>query len=240
MLHITREANLALQYAAEFNGNLEVGGFGRVEAIEGRIVLSEIVIPPQIVESAHTDIDMQRGDLDWMMAFLAARNETFEQWRLWWHSHANMGTTPSSTDENTLAMLARHVAPWFCGLVINVKGDRTAFMCISEPYALRAEPKVTIARDDDPDIKARVDTMMAHVARKTYAPVVSRAPAPIHRPTDAPKTYVVNGKTLTHVELLQLPDEEFAAWVDAEARKVNPQVPLLPGVRNGGIPFMDW
>ena len=241
-MRLTTQVNLKLHYAANYNGNLEVGGFGKTEIIDGVIVVTDIIIPPQIVEGAHTDIDVERGDMDWMMRFLADRGESFDQWRLWWHSHANMQTTPSGTDTNTLAMLARNLDPWFAGLVINVRGDRTAFLCVSYPVALRADKLDLVVHDEDEAVRELIHAQMQHVVRKTTPPPANsnvgktpsttdqRTPTPIspvdRKPPNQDELLIVNGKPVG-----QLSDAEFEAWVDEQARKVNAQFPMLEGVR---------
>lgn len=57
MLLVTHDVMLMLKYAVMHNPDLEVGGFGRTTLLQnGDILVSDIYIPPQTVESGHTDI----------------------------------------------------------------------------------------------------------------------------------------------------------------------------------------
>ena len=57
-LYLSEVASLKLRYAADEIPNDEVSGFGRVEVDErGRLILADIVIPPQEVGGAHVEID---------------------------------------------------------------------------------------------------------------------------------------------------------------------------------------
>ena len=57
-LYISELAALKLRYAADEIPNEEVSGFGRVEVDDrGRVILADIVIPPQEVGGAPVEID---------------------------------------------------------------------------------------------------------------------------------------------------------------------------------------
>lgn len=175
-LTVTHNAHLMLQYAAKHTPSREVGGFGRTRVLDsGIIVVDDIIIPPQFVSGGETDIS---GDtIELVMQMLAQRGESFDDWRLWWHSH---GTIPkpfaSGTDTKTLEMLAASMGDYFFGVVINSKDEEPyTWLHLIKPKLTCTIPIEFMPYEDD-TIKARVDEWMKSVTYRTYPAAVSKAP----------------------------------------------------------------
>lgn len=172
-LILEERVNLLLNQAAEYRPNLEVGGFGHTRVDGDDIIVDDIFIPNQIVQGAHTDISVD--GLDQLMMHAASRNETVDQWHLWWHSHSTMGTFASGQDESTLKQQALWFDSWAVGLVINVKHERHCWVVIEKPFRLKIE---------------KVEVNVRVPADKTYDPqiiewmegVTTRAANPQSRP----------------------------------------------------------
>lgn len=99
-------------------GDYEITGFGKVE--NGIII--DVCIIDQVVESAYVACD-----LDSMVDFMTSLpKEERGLWSLDWHSHVNMATSPSSTDEgNYDEQLSARLGKAFPFLIINKKEKMT-------------------------------------------------------------------------------------------------------------------
>ena len=257
MLICTYEVQTALRYAAEHNSGLEVGGFGRTHIADNGedIVVSEIYIPPQVVQAGHTDIKGPGevggdGMMEEAVEFWASHcrfcrihvehhdgadhdfeGESWSDWRLWWHSHAKFGAAPSGTDDETLRKLAKLMESYYVGLVINAAGERHAWAAVfSPPFSLVTQKlEFSSYRKEELEIKERVDGMMQHVQEKKYAPATPWTP-PNHN--GAAKSGGANSPNLIRLprkggskSILSMSDEDFAAFVKGEA----PQLVLPAG-----------
>lgn len=167
---LSLRAELMLKYAVKHDTGLEVGGFGRTSFTDkGDIYVDDILIPPQEVQPAHTAIEVEH--LEWLLARLAERGENMDDWRLWWHSHCNMGVTPSGTDLTTLDELARDAWDSYAvGMVVNSRDERYSWVSVAKPLVLKQELKVVTQGYVDEEVKAEVTEMMGLVKRKAYTP----------------------------------------------------------------------
>lgn len=123
MLHFPLESWLTVQAAVEFRKDKEVAFFGRaiLDREAGRIVVDNILIPPQEIGSVSADVDVKAGDMDWLVDQIIKRGLNPADYRFWGHSHAGMGTSPSGTDHSTLKELAEMFGGWAVGAVFNNK-----------------------------------------------------------------------------------------------------------------------
>ena len=177
LVRLTADAALKLRYAVQHTPGMEVGGFGRTVVNDRQeVIVTDIIVPPQIAGSAHTDIEVQ--DLDELLAFLARRGESLADWRLWWHSHGRMGAFASGQDVSTLDMLASHLG-WFAGIVTNVEGKFYSWMSFSVPPMLRTSFQIELKIEsyENEDLKREIDEQMKRVERpvtKSYTNYVSQ------------------------------------------------------------------
>lgn len=160
-LILTEEVAHKLHLACNHDPSMEVGGFGKTTVLDNnKVLVTDIIIPPQEVQSAHTDTEVE--GLDHLIVALAQRppkedgtRESVSDWRLWWHSHARMQTGPSGTDTTTLRVLAEQMDDgWFIGMVTNVRSERTCWTHIVKPFAL-------VVNNVDVKVQGAVDPRLA-------------------------------------------------------------------------------
>lgn len=172
-LLLTPEANEMIRRAVLHNRNLEVGGFGHMAELtdDDDIIIDDIYVPPQIVQGAHTDIDV--AGLDALMRHAATRDQTVGEWKLWWHSHSTMKAYASGTDEATLKAQARWLESWAIGLTVNVAGDHYCWLNIDSPFKLLMKELPTgiwVPPVNVTDLHAQVDEWMKEVKTSRYTP----------------------------------------------------------------------
>ena len=162
-------------YAARHDKTLEVGGFARatIDLERNDIVVDDVLIPPQEIGGAHAD--MEEDDLLWLGAQVVSRGEHLKDWLVWWHSHAGMSTGPSQTDHDTLITLAKQSrAHYAVGLVVNAKGESTAWWVFESPMFPGVYIEQTLNVDVEeklaPEIQDYIDHMMEHVVKKVWVP----------------------------------------------------------------------
>lgn len=132
-------------------GDYEISGFGRIQRLKcndgvDRDIVTDFDIIKQEVKSAYVE-----SDEDAILAFLMKlpadqRNE----WTLDWHSHVNMGTTPSGTDwTNYSDMLKARLGKQFPIMIVNKQGSITSYQIINDS---RHEPiQVSVFQQQLPD-----------------------------------------------------------------------------------------
>lgn len=110
--------------------SVEISGFGTVVYFpkESTFVIQDAILLKQENGAAHTDIDP--ASLGKAMYELHQRNAPGElKW--WWHSHVNMQTFWSGTDENTIKDLGKN--GWIIATVFNKREEqRSAFSCTAD------------------------------------------------------------------------------------------------------------
>src|SRR3989337_2802410 len=190
-LFITRKAGLLLRYAIEEQPDQEISGFGHTNLEDGVIMMDDVYIPEQEVGGAHTDIDADRL-MDFMID-LASKKQALTNWRVWWHSHAKMGVSPSNTDEDTLRVFADELLKsggndrnnaWAMGLV--GKGRR-AYHCwaeFSHPFNVRVgNVGVIFKADEDKKLRQRVQKAVEEKVHKKVSVVKENAGKPtVYKP----------------------------------------------------------
>lgn len=154
-LHISSYAWYKLMAFIHLVGDFEISGFGRIQNVSYKLEDGSVVAHPTI-----TDFDIIKqevkpayveSDADAVAEFL--RNlppAEIPEWTLDWHSHVNMGTTPSGTDWTNYAdMLGARLGNQFPAMIVNKKGNITSYQIISEE---RHEPiKVCIIEQELPE-----------------------------------------------------------------------------------------
>ncbi len=173
VLVISERVRYMIMAAVNAEPKLEVGGLIKVEPVSGVLTVVDMLIPPQVVTSSHFDVKAEQF-VNWI-AELAAQVATTEQkavWAVWnglWHSHCNMGTTPSSTDITQLhEWVNDEQLPWFVGLVANLKEEFTAWLQGGSPVPFRAPCEVFTSRVINAELDAEVEAMMVNVKKETF------------------------------------------------------------------------
>lgn len=114
-------------------GDYEISGFGRIQRqMNGKeeiAVVTDFDIIKQEVKAAYVESD-EEAVLDFIMKLPP---EQRSEWTLDWHSHVNMGTTPSGTDwDNYSDMLKARMGKQFPAMIVNKSGSITAHQIMSE------------------------------------------------------------------------------------------------------------
>ena len=79
----------------------EISGFGKMNKIGNRIIITNVKIFKQICTQTHTTLDEET--LHSFLGRLIRRGENTGKWKLWWHSHNDFGVHWSDTDETNIA-----------------------------------------------------------------------------------------------------------------------------------------
>jgi len=91
----------------------EVTWLGVVEKIDNLYIVQDIIIPKQEVSSTSCEIDPED---------LVSYAHLSEKIRFWGHSHANMGVTPSYTDQQTMNLFSDSCS-YFIRYVANKRNE---------------------------------------------------------------------------------------------------------------------
>lgn len=102
----------------------EVGGFGYIEEDNGFIIVEKAFMVPQEVSAGEVDFEDTEA-LPYAIDKSIADN-CIEKLRFSWHSHGNMNTFWSGTDENAITKFGSQGTPWIVSVVVNNKGENRA------------------------------------------------------------------------------------------------------------------
>ncbi len=173
VLVISERVRYMIMAAVNAAPDLEVGGLLKVEPVSGVLTVVDILIPPQVVTSSHFDVKAEQF-VNWIgeLAATVATEEQKAVWAVWnglWHSHCNMGTSPSATDITQLhEWVSDEQLPWFVGLVANLKEEFTAWLQGGSPVPFRTPCEVFTSRVVNKELDAEVEVMMANVKKETF------------------------------------------------------------------------
>lgn len=124
-LKVTKSAYIKLMCYINLIGDYEISGFGRIK--DGTII--DFKILKQEVKPAYVECDD-----DAVMEFIrSVPKEQLSEWELDWHSHVDMGVTPSGTDWSNyedMSNLRGHEQ--FPIMIINKRQEYTLMNYISE------------------------------------------------------------------------------------------------------------
>jgi hypothetical protein len=145
----------------------EIMGIGKIKVVRpGIILVEDIQIFEQEVTSASTEFDKDK-----FMEFIAGRvrEGDVQDWRLWWHSHADMSPFWSVTDTDNIERIGE-TADWMLSIVFNHKLEYKSRLDIFRPTRLTEEEgHITIDYPINDEIKdwARKE-IEEKVTEKTY------------------------------------------------------------------------
>lgn len=155
-LYITSKAWTKLMCFIHLVGEYEITGFGRiqenVDTPNGpKRAITDFDIIEQEVKQAYVEADAD-AVLDFMRKLPADQRG---EWTLDWHSHVNMGVSPSGTDwTNYSSMLSARMNKQFPAMIVNKRGDVSMHCIITS--AKHPEIKVYIIQENlnDEDFSA--------------------------------------------------------------------------------------
>ena len=87
-----------VHYTQRANG--EISGFGKINKIGNRIIVTNVKIFEQQCNSGYTSLD--REALSNFLLNLVKKGENPAKWKLWWHSHNDFEVFWSATDETNI------------------------------------------------------------------------------------------------------------------------------------------
>lgn len=172
-ISFTREAWVKQCYLVD-TCQKEVGWFALVDhdAEANSFTITEIVIPKQEVTSAETDIGKE--DLaDAAMELIEAGKDTGKMYA-WFHSHVNMGVSPSTQDEFQVEDFLEDLAdqpevPAFIRGIQNKKGDLKLDIYYIQYGIAYQNLSFSVIHDDDPAWYDEIDVLVKErVTERTY------------------------------------------------------------------------
>lgn len=135
-LKITKRAYIKLMCYINLIGDFEISGFGRIK--DGTII--DFKILKQQVKAAYVECD-DNAVLEFIKS---VPKKELAEWELDWHSHVDMGVTPSGTDwKNYEDMSALRGYKQFPAMIVNKKQDFTLINYISEENSTDIDLLVT-------------------------------------------------------------------------------------------------
>lgn len=170
-LYITAEAWIKLMCFIHLIGDYEISGFGRIQNIDGIMTVTDFDILKQEVRGAYVE-----ASEDAVMDFIRRTpKEQRGEWTFDWHSHVEMGTTPSGTDWNNYKeMLAARMNEQFPFMIVNKRQEVTSCCYISEgrhPAISVLILKDSVSEDRMFEIyeecKAKIETLCTKYVAKT-------------------------------------------------------------------------
>lgn len=112
--------------------NYEIGWYGTVDVLaDGKLLVDAVYLFPQEVSAATTETSGQDQNKFIMKLFekydTEKAGDIINRLRLWGHSHVNMATNPSGTDDNQMINFADNLinsdTPFMIRLIMNKRGD---------------------------------------------------------------------------------------------------------------------
>ena len=145
-----------LSYSRLSNGSDEIGGLARAVVKDGRLTVTRVFISKQSVSGGTCELDPDDlGRLEY-----ESRNDEGD-FIVWWHSHANMGVSPSQQDDVTFKQRTAEAGRCLA-IIVNRRGDVSARFAHSgtdmlPPVSVSVDLEVTdITPFTDADIKAEI------------------------------------------------------------------------------------
>lgn len=134
----------------------EIAGMGKISITEeGDALVEDIAIYDQEVTGGTADLSPQA--LAGFLTELVQKGENPAQWKLWWHSHADMAAFFSGRDTDTMDSSTEFDT--LISLVVNRRRERKARFDMHRPFRVHADVSVEIqgeSEDVPEDIAAEV------------------------------------------------------------------------------------
>jgi len=142
-------------YVDEAGG--EISGMGEIVRDGDTFRVTEVYLLEQ--ECSGADTHLEAMSIAKLREELDKQGKAQDGFKLWWHSHANMGVFWSGTDNATAEMLVSD-SDWMVSIVMNKEGEILARLDITTPFKLTVNKLpvyvVTEGVVDSEDIKKEV------------------------------------------------------------------------------------
>ena len=141
----------------------EISGLGKIEAIHNGVKIKEVFLVDQEVDPTNTNMNAKAVYEAVMVC--AQKGQDTSDWGLWWHSHVNMNTFFSPTDQGTIEQLSSETP--LVSICVNKAGKYTCRVDFYQPYRLVmtdvevevvSNPDLTLEEFCKADIKTHVKT----------------------------------------------------------------------------------
>ena len=174
-LEFSPKAWLKINAYINLIGDLEITGLGKVEKIEGKDIITDIIILKQIVDSIKCECEATA-----IPNFLNTLPiEERQLWILDWHSHVDMAVTPSLTDTNNYrTMFAIRLNNIFPVMIINKQqniycanyygNDYYKNIPVSYSLGVTEEEIKTIYKECQKDIEEKVQERQVFYYAQSY------------------------------------------------------------------------
>jgi len=145
----------------------EISGLGKVEKVNGKFFIKDIILLPQEVTSSSTDLDEKA--LDEFTLEMIEKGESLLNYKLWWHSHVNMSTFWSGTDTGTIEKFRNG---WFLSIVGNKSGSYKTRLDLFDPFRYHFDDlDLSVIVPPIPEMKEMIEAEIKEkVKRKVYSP----------------------------------------------------------------------
>lgn len=146
------------------NTSTEISGLGVVELIDKRLTITKVYLPRQKVSGSSTDLNTESV----AQIVIELSNQGLENKLLcWWHSHVNMPTFWSGTDEATIQLLTNN--SFFVSIVVNKNFDMLTRIEIFNPMHISFDNVTTkIVPGDFKSSKSIIKEIKDKVEVNTY------------------------------------------------------------------------
>jgi len=148
IIKITENAYLKMRYFTE-HCDKEISGLGKVKYINNELVIYDAEIFTQNVSSIHSTLDV-----DTLAIFLnekITQKENTKDYKVWFHSHANMKAYFSQTDIDTIDQSTEF--DYLISIVMNKYEENEARLDIFRPARLTIPLKLQILLEDNKKIE---------------------------------------------------------------------------------------
>ncbi len=149
----------------------EISGFGKVRKEKDTLFVEEIRIFSQSVSGGDAKLDYKSLGKFWDE--LMKNNEEPADWKLWWHSHANMDAYFSNIDEATIEDYdtQQQVDNWLLSLVTNKLGKTMTRLDVFQPIRCTIENLPVDIRFNNPAVKEQIKKEIKEkVTQVSYIP----------------------------------------------------------------------
>jgi len=164
-LKITKEAYQKLRYYTELC-DTEISGLGKVREISAsQLEIYDIEILNQSTSSSHSTLDE-----DALAKFLnekVTKKRNISDYKVWWHSHANMEAYFSIIDENTINSSSDF--SYLISIVTNKKGQNKVRLDLYKPLRLTIPLEIELSLKQNKKLKQKCQTEIKEKVRKRWS-----------------------------------------------------------------------
>ncbi|MFA5395906.1 MAG: hypothetical protein WC346_07865 [Methanogenium sp.] len=162
-IYILKKALKKIQYYVK-NCDVEISGFAKISKYgEDSLLIYDAEILEQYVSATHSDFDEES-----MVRFMTEKirnKESIVDYKVWWHSHANMQAYFSAIDESTIEQSTEF--PFLISLVMNKQYEYACRLDIQNPLRLTIDNIQLVEVDEeDEELEKQCQEEISQMVRK--------------------------------------------------------------------------